>query len=81
MEKNLDIPVLENEEMWASRVIDSKGAYKVVYYPTAREPLVENKWFETLHDATTFCLTKGHGDVIEVKWYPSNGSNGYQVRQ
>lgn len=64
-----DIPILENEETWAQRVIDErqKGMYKVSYYMTGQT--VAYKWFKTFNEASAFSLKINSGDVIEIKWY------------
>lgn len=68
----IDIPILENEEMWAQRAIDEriKGKYKVSYYNSGQ--MVAHKWFDTFKEATDFSVySVKTGDVIEVKWYPN----------
>lgn len=67
-----DIPFLENEEMWAQRIIDerTKGKYKVSYYISSGMT-AGFKWFDTFNEASQFSLKIPTGDVIEIKWYPN----------
>lgn len=68
-----DIPILENEEMWAQRIIDERanGMYKVSYY-VGSGMTAGFKWFKTFNEASQFSLKVPTGDVIEIKWYPND---------
>jgi hypothetical protein len=43
--------------------------YKVSYYPTQKESIVDFKWFNTLQEATFFAGNKPNESVIEIKYY------------
>ena len=48
--------------------------YKVVYYPTASESMIQFKWFKTFTEANEFAMKIGE-NIIEIKRYDNQTNN------
>jgi hypothetical protein len=48
--------------------------YKVVYYPTQSETILNFKWFETFTEANEFAMKIGE-NIIEIKKYDNQTNN------
>lgn len=73
LKKSEDIPILENEEMWSSRVIDEQPKeWDKSFYDRVSTELPEIEVDEPTQDITPETYAVRRGDVVTQEKYPDN---------